>query len=44
MSRNGVERKKPRGLVTIERRQDVVVRVMGIPLAAFSMMALRAVW
>lgn len=42
MSMKGVEKKKPPGLVIIERRQEVIVLLIGKPLAAFSMMALFA--
>jgi hypothetical protein len=40
MSRNGVLRKKPDGCERMERVADVIVLRMGIPFAAFSMIAL----
>lgn len=40
MSMNGVERKKPAGLLTMSRRHVVSVCRIDIPLDAFSMIAL----
>ena len=40
MRRKGVPRKNPDGFVSIERKPDVIVERIAIPLAAFSMIAL----